>query len=85
MQLKEIKTIIKEEVESLAAAKLRSFDEDIFFKSGLIDSLGMLSLIIFLEQRFNVEIDAFYNDRKAVSSVNKLARMIKAKLKSKGN
>ena len=84
MKLQKIRDIIKKEVESLAGAKLKNLDEDIFFKSSFIDSMNMLNLIVFLERKFNIKIDTFFIDREAVGSVNKLADMIKSKLDKKG-
>lgn len=84
MKLKETKDIIKNEVENLAGTELKDLNEDIFLKSRFIDSINMLNLIVFLEQRFDIKIDAFFVDREAVSSVNKLAKMVKSKLEQKG-
>jgi acyl carrier protein len=84
MKLKEIQNIIRKEVEQTAGAKLRSLDQDIFFKSGFMDSINMLGIIVFLEKRFRIKIDTFFRDRKSVSSVNKLAKKIKSKLDRKG-
>lgn len=83
MALDEIAGIIKEEVEALAAAELDSLDRDIFFKDRFLDSMNMLNLIIFLEAKYDVELDTFFLDREAVSSVNKLAEIIQSKLKRK--
>lgn len=82
MEIDEIIKIIKQEVERMAGESLKDMDEDIFFKSNFIDSINILNLIAFLEDTFNIEIDAFFEDREAASSVKKLALNIQSKLKS---
>lgn len=84
MTPKEIKNIIISEIENLSGAKVKDLDEDIFLRKKYIDSLNTLNLIVFLEQKFDITVDAFFLDREAVDSVNALAKMIQAKLKEKG-
>lgn len=79
MEIEGIVQIIREEVEALSGKKIRDNDENVFFKSNIIDSLNMLHIIIFLEQKFNVKIDLFFTDRESISSINKLAKYIKAR------
>lgn len=82
-KLVDIKQIIKTEVERHASTKIEAYDDEIFFKSTVLDSLNMLNLIVFLEHKFQLEIDAFFDDRESVGSINKLASYIKLKLDSK--
>ncbi len=80
MDRKEIELIIKDEVETLASKSITDFDEDIFFKSRFLDSLNLLNLIVFLEQRFKVRLDPFFTDRESVSSINKIVNYIEDQL-----
>jgi|ETNmetMinimDraft_2_1059921.scaffolds.fasta_scaffold368425_1 acyl carrier protein len=82
MELEKIINVIKSEVQALAGKELNDTDEDVFFKSNFIDSLNLLNIIIFLEQKFDLKIDMFFQDRESVSSVNKLAQAIKRQLEA---
>jgi len=76
----EIISIVKGELEALSANKIENLDEDIFFKNKLLDSMNLLNLIVFLEQKFDVKIDPFFVDRESVSSINKIADYIESNM-----
>ena len=79
MEIEDIVQIVKEEVEALSGKEIRDNDENVFFKSNIIDSLNMLHIILFLEQKFSVKIDLFFTNRESISSINKIAKYIKAR------
>ena len=76
----EIISIVKGELEALSANKIENLDEDIFFKNKLLDSMNLLNLIVFLEQKFDVKIAPFFVDRESVSSINKIADYIESNM-----
>lgn len=76
----EIAQIIKTEAEALAGSPLESLDSQVFIKNTWLDSMSMLNLVLYLEERFNVEIDVFFEDRPSVPSVNLLATYIASRI-----
>jgi len=85
MDINEIRNILVAEVERLSGTKLSDMDEDIFLKNNVIDSMSVIGFIVFVEQKFNVEVDAFFDDRESAGSINKLAGLIQDKLKNKSD
>ncbi len=83
MNLDEIKNTIVVEAERLAGRPIEDYDQEILLKSDYIDSLNMINLVIYLEQKYEIEIDAFFVDRESVGSVNTLAESIYSKLEDK--
>jgi len=63
------------------ARELKTFDDISLLDEGIIDSVGVLELILFLEQTFaiNVEDDEIIPDN--LDSVNKLVIYVRSKLK----
>ncbi len=55
-------------------------DDDSFFDSGIIDSIGVLELVAFIEKKFNVKIDDEELIPDNLDSVNKILNFIKDKL-----
>lgn len=55
-------------------------DDDSFLQEGIVDSVGVMDLVSFVEDNFNVEVD----DQEIVpdnfDSVNKLAQYVRGKL-----
>ncbi len=49
------------------------------FEAGLLDSLGMIELLIQLEEKVSVSIDPTEVDRDEISTVNKLISYIEAR------
>ena len=80
MLREEITSIVRDELESISSRSVHDLDEDLFFKSRLLDSLNMLNLIVFIEQRFDIKIDLFFIDRERVSSINKIVDYIEKHL-----
>jgi len=83
MKRDEIIKIIKNELEALSGKEIDDLDKDIFFKSQFLDSLNLLNLIVFLEQKFKIKIDPFFIDRESVSSINKIVTFIENALEKK--
>lgn len=63
------------------ARELKTFDDISLLDEGIIDSVGVLELILFLEQTFaiNVDDDEIIPDN--LDSVNKLVIYVRSKLK----
>lgn len=57
-------------------------DDTPLFSSGIIDSFGVLELISFLEDTFEIEIDTTRYDLSAFDTVRKIAALV-AKLRRK--
>ncbi len=55
-------------------------DDDSFFDSGIIDSIGVLELVAFIEKKFNVKIDDEELIPDNLDSVNRILNFIKDKL-----
>ena len=51
-------------------------DHDPLFSSGLIDSFGVLELIAFLEDAFDVSIDTSRHDLAEFDSINKVVDLL---------
>lgn len=49
-------------------------------ESGILDSLSTLKLVTFLEQRFNIELDANDLGSPNLSSLNNIERLVQSKL-----
>lgn len=75
MDRESIALIIKQQVEALSDIEIRDLDSDMFIK-GVMDSLNMINLIVFLEQRFNVKLNRLFEDRGDLGSINKIAEYI---------
>lgn len=69
----QIALTIKREVEALALQELNDLDQRVFIKSTFIDSVHLVNLIVYLEDKYGIELEAFFVDRESVSTVNKLA------------
>ena len=80
MNLKnEIKNYIVE--ASLTEAK-HIQDDTLIFESGLLDSMGLLFLIEFLNEKYQVEVNDEELNPKNFESINSIAAFIERKLKS---
>ena len=80
MNLKnEIKNYIVE--ASLSEAKNIN-DDTMIFESGLLDSMGLLFLIEFLNEKYQVEVNDEELNPKNFESINSIAAFVESKLKS---
>ena len=70
---------IKAEVEALAACPVPSDDEDIF-KSGILDSLNILNIIVFIENEFDIKINPFEVNLETLGSINNICEFVNAKV-----
>ena len=79
MKLKEdIKNyIIEASLEDVNKIK----DDTMIFDSGLLDSMGLLFLIEFLKEKFDVEVEDDELNPKNFESVNSIADFVESKLK----
>ncbi len=57
-------------------------DDDSFFENGIIDSVGVLELVAFLEETFNMTIDDHELTLENLDSVNRLMSFIQSKIKN---
>ena len=80
MEIEEIINCVKNQVEILANAELKDINERIFLKSTFIDSINMINLIVYLEEKYNITIDAFFENRESVSCVMDLSKYLKKKI-----
>ena len=53
-------------------------DESSIFISGLLDSIDVIQLIVFLEKRFSIKINAFNVSLETLDSVTKVASYLEA-------
>lgn len=58
-------------------------DETELKESGILDSLSTLKLVSFLEERFNVELEANDLDAGNLSSLANIERLVKSKLEGR--
>lgn len=58
------------------AAALIKGDESSFLENGILDSLGFVRLVLFLEDRFAVRIDRQHLTRENFDSLGKIARYV---------
>jgi len=78
MDYTEIETKVKAEIEALAACEISDLDAEIF-KSGLLDSLNILHIIVFIENAFSLKINPFDINLDTLGSVNRICDYIKVK------
>jgi acyl carrier protein len=57
-------------------------DEDSFMDRGIIDSTGILELVLFVEERFSFELDSDDLTPENLDSIARLTRFISARLDS---
>jgi acyl carrier protein len=62
------------------AAALQDKDDTSFLDSGIIDSTGMLELVMFLEQTYDIKIEPEEMVPENLDSVNKVAQFLSRKL-----
>ena len=55
-------------------------DDDSFLQEGIVDSVGVLELVLFVEETFGVAVDDREITPDNFDSVNKLARYIRSKV-----
>ena len=60
-------------------------DDTPLLSSGLIDSIGVVGLIDFIETRFKIEFLPREIDRNALDTIERIDRAIRAKLSGQGN
>ena len=58
-------------------------DDDSFLEQGIIDSTGVLELVNFIEQTFNIRVEDEELVPDNLDSINKLIVYIKSKIKNK--
>jgi acyl carrier protein len=80
MNREEITQIILDELEVLADKTVTDLDADIFFKRQFLDSMNILNLVVYIEQRFEIKLEPFFLDREAVSSVNKIVDYVEQRI-----
>ncbi len=74
-----IKHLIRKEVETLAGRAVEGDDEE-FFKNGILDSLNILHIIIFIESKFKISIDPFSINLDSLGTINRVADYIESKI-----
>ena len=77
------KQVIREfiEREFLSRKSIKDFDENTsLIESGIVDSLGIMSLVAFLEKEFSIEVSDLDLLPENFDSVNILAQYVQSKL-----
>lgn len=71
---------IVSEVELLAGKKVQSFDGEIFGESGLMDSMNIFHIMLFIQMNFGVEINPEEISLESFGTVNKIIAYTNNKL-----
>ncbi len=69
---------VKTEIEALAGCEIDDADAEIF-KSGLLDSLNILHIIVFIENEFDLKINPFNINLDTLGSINRICDYIQSK------
>lgn len=75
----EIEKQVVLELEKLCGKKIEDYDLEIF-KSGILDSLNSLHIILFMEKTYKININPFDISIDALGSVNKICNFIESKI-----
>lgn len=51
-------------------------DDDSLILSGLLDSLAVIHIVVFLEQQFNIDFSEIYFDQASFDSISKILEFI---------
>lgn len=78
MNSSDIQTKVRAEIEALAGSDISDPDAEIF-KSGLLDSLNILNIIIFLENEFSLKINPFDINLDTLGSITRICEYIESK------
>lgn len=78
MNFSEIEIKVRSEIEALAACKISDPDAEIF-KLGLLDSLNILNIIIFIENEFSLKINPFDINLDTLGSITRICNFIETK------
>jgi acyl carrier protein len=66
---------VKGEVEALASCEIHDPNEELF-TSGLLDSVNMLNIIIFIESEFDLAIDPFDVNLDMLGTLDKICDFV---------
>jgi acyl carrier protein len=84
--------MIKAEIEffiennaSSGANLSKLHDDDSFFENGIIDSAGVLELVAFMEETFNIIVEDEELTLENLDSFNRLVRFIRLKMLSQNH
>lgn len=70
-------------LEEITGEDLREESNENLFDSGRLDSLGIIELIVAIEENFNIKLDPAIVGRKDIETPNKLIEYLKALSNSK--
>jgi D-alanine--poly(phosphoribitol) ligase subunit 2 len=56
-------------------------DDESLFESGIVDSLGFIQLLTFIEKTFNVSLDMSEITLEKFSTVNEIVETVKSKMR----
>ena len=80
----ELKYKVKDYIIEASMEDAKNIQDDTqIFETGLLDSMGLLFLIEFLKEKFDVEVDDEELNPKNFESVNSIADFVERKLKAK--
>ena len=81
--IKILKETIKNYIVEASLSEAKNIKEDtLIFESGLLDSMGLLFLIEFLNEKYQVEVNDEELNPKNFESINSIVAFIESKLKS---
>lgn len=78
MDIDDIKARVKNEIEVLAGSEINDPDQEIF-TSGLLDSLNILNIIVFIENEFKIKINPFDINLDTLGSINRICEYIQSR------
>jgi acyl carrier protein len=79
MEREQISTLIKNELENMAGKSLPNSNDEIF-KSGYLDSLNVLNIIVFLEQKFHITINPYDINIDNLGTLNSIVQYVEDKI-----
>lgn len=82
MDYETIKNKTREYIKELSFGDVRNLnDETLIFREGFFDSMGLVSLITFIEEKFSILINEDDLDEKNFESINAISSFIQKKQK----
>ncbi|MCP5158753.1 MAG: acyl carrier protein [Gammaproteobacteria bacterium] len=80
----ELKQVIKEYIinEFLPGEQPESVTDDLpLISGGILDSIATLKLVLFIENRFGIVLEAHEADRENMDTLNQIAATVESKIK----
>ena len=78
-----MKELIYNILEEITGEDLREESNENLFDTGRLDSLGIIELIVAIEDTFNIKLDPAVTERKDIETPNKIIEYLKTLSNSK--